>query len=68
MSMRNRPQLFRRKLYNKIDVRLYSANHFVSARRMVKIYQKTGQNSNSMQHNPQRNFDSRSATQEIPRH
>lgn len=66
--MRNRPQLFRRKLHNKINVRLYSANRFLSARRMVKIYQNTGQNSNSMQHNSTRNSDSRSATQEIPRH
>jgi len=68
MSMRNRPQLCHRKLYSKINVRLYSANSFVSARRMRKIYQNTGLNSNSMQHNSPRNSDSRSATQEIPRH
>jgi hypothetical protein len=66
--MRNRPQLFCRKLYNKINVRLYSANRFVSVRRMVKIYLNTGKNSNSMHHNSPRNSDSRSATQEILRH
>jgi hypothetical protein len=40
MSMRNTPQLFRRKSYNKINLRLYSAYRFVSTRRVVKNISK----------------------------